>query len=145
MNFPIKVILGVLIISTTFILTYRAINLEPTKGLPINAQVKATLDNSGCLLCHSNRATLPSYSKWPLIGSKIKKDSYKAKAKIDIEMIWLKYISGEVPDSLSSSKIISVLESHTMPPFSFTILRPGSAINSKERELLKKWLTPDQE
>lgn len=38
-------------------------------------------------------------------------------------------------------RIDRVMEDHSMPPISFTILRPGSAVNAREREIMLQWNT----
>lgn len=140
MKTPLKIILGILLITASFIITYRAINQEPTKGLPPDSQLKAVVENSGCTLCHREQPQLPIYSKWPLIGDKIKRDAAKAIEKIDIYQIWIQYKNGEPIDLVKLNEIEKVIQDHSMPPFSYTILRPGSAVNSKEKRIILDWI-----
>ncbi|MFA6770453.1 MAG: heme-binding domain-containing protein [Bacteroidales bacterium] len=140
MKTPHKIILGTLIVVASFIITYRAINLEPTKDIHPNEQVRAIVENSGCNLCHKENPKLPYYSKWPIIGDKIKRDAAKAVNKIDIYEIWIQFQRGEQIDIAKLESIEKVIYDSSMPPFSFTILRPGSAVNSKEGKILLEWI-----
>lgn len=106
-----KIIIGTLLIAAALLITFRAIDLEPTKGLPVERQVMAIMQNSGCIKCHDN--------------IKIVLDSIK---------------TGGAIDSYILPKIESVIKDGSMPPFSFTILRPGSSVNSREEEILLTWI-----
>jgi hypothetical protein len=135
-----KIALGLLIMATTFILTYRAINLAPTKGLPFDDKFKAIMENSGCFMCHNKSATLPKYSEWPLIGNKIKRDALTARNRIDIYEIWRDYQNGIKVEEQTPLLVKNAVISNSMPPFSYTILRPGSAINNGEEKIIIEWL-----
>jgi len=140
MKTSLKIILGILLVTASFIITYRAINQEPTKGLPPNAQFRAIVENSGCILCHSANPKLPYYSKWPIIGDKIKKDASHAISRIDIHEIWMQFQNGKQINLTKLNEIEKVIQDKSMPPFSYTILRPGSAINSKEKKIILEWI-----
>lgn len=139
MKTSLKIILGILIIPASFIITYRVINQEPTKGLEPDAKFRAIIENSGCILCHQKNSKLPYYSKWPFIGDKIKRDAAIARSKIDIHKIWVQFQKGEQIDLTKLTEIEQVIHTHSMPPFSYTILRPGSAVNSKEARIILDW------
>lgn len=139
MKTSLKIILGILIIPASFIITYRIINQEPTKGLAPDAKFRAIIENSGCILCHNQNPKLPYYSKWPYVGNKIKRDASKAIIKIDINKIWLQFERGEQIDITKLNEIEQAIHHHSMPPFSYTILRPSSAVNSKEAKIFLDW------
>lgn len=135
-----KVVLGLFIFATTLILTYRAINLAPTKGLPFDDKFQAIMENSGCFMCHNKSATLPKYSEWPLIGNKIKRDAMTGSNRIDIYKLWRDYQNGIKVEEQIPLLVKNAVLNNSMPPFSFTILRPGSAINDGEEKIITEWL-----
>lgn len=135
-----KVVLGLLILATTLILTYRAINLAPTKGLPFDDKFQAIMENSGCFMCHNKSATLPKYSEWPLIGNKIKRDAMTGSNRIDIYKLWRDYQNGIKVEEQIPLLVKNAVLNNSMPPFSYTILRPGSAINDREEKIIIEWL-----
>lgn len=136
-----KTILGLLIATAALVITFRAIDQEPTDNLLLDAKVVAIIDNSGCVVCHSQNPKLPFYSKWPVIGGKIKRDAASAFESIDLEPSFEAVKTGEAVDDSVLLRVEKVINDHSMPPLSYTILRPGSAVSSKERVILKEWLT----
>lgn len=136
-----KTILGLLIATAALVITFRAIDQEPTDNLLLDAKVVAIIDNSGCVVCHSQNPKLPFYSKWPVIGGKIKRDAASAFESIDLEPSFEAVKTGEAVDDSVILRVEKVINDHSMPPLSYTILRPGSAVSSKERVILKEWLT----
>ncbi len=139
MKLTTKTLIGLLIITVSFIVTYRAINLSPSANIDEEKKFMAIVENSGCLLCHNKNAKLPSYSIIPLVGSKIRRDSERASKLLDIAEI-LKYRDNGITISGHYLNLIdSVIIDNSMPPFSFTIFRPGSAINSGEEEVILEW------
>jgi cytochrome c peroxidase len=145
MNMLLKIILGLLIISAAIVITFRAINQEPTQNMLLDAKVVAIFDNSGCVVCHSENPTLPFYSKWPLIGGKIKRDALNALESIDLEPSFEAIKTGEFVDDMVLMRVEKVLESRSMPPLSYTILRLGSAVSTKESDILREWIKHHRE
>jgi len=140
-----KIILGLLIIIAALVITYRAINQEPTYNMLLDAKVVAIFDNSGCIVCHSQNPKLPFYSKWPLIGGKIKRDAANAYIRIDLEPSFEAIKTGEFVDDIVLIRVEKVLEDRSMPPLSYTILRLGSAVSTKESDILKEWIKHHRE
>jgi hypothetical protein len=135
-----KLFLGIFIGVASVIMTFRMINQAPSERLHPDDKFRAIMDNSGCNMCHNPSARLPFYSKWPLLGGKIKKDASDALSKIDLSKAFLQFEAGEKIDTIFLNKIEEVISNGSMPPFSFTILRPGSAISSKEENILLDWI-----
>ncbi len=135
-----KLFLGIFIGVASVIMTFRMINQAPSERLHPDDKFRAIMDNSGCNMCHNPSARLPFYSKWPLLGGKIKKDASDALSKIDLSRAFLQFEAGEKIDTIFLNKIEEVISNGSMPPFSFTILRPGSAISSKEENILLDWI-----
>jgi cytochrome c peroxidase len=136
-----KTILGLLIISAALIITFRAIDQEPTNNLILEAKVVAIIDNSGCIVCHSAEPKLPFYSNWPLMGRKIKRDASSAFSSINLEPSFEAIKTGEIVDDSVLTRLEFVINERSMPPLSYTILRLGSSLSSKERDILKEWIT----
>jgi len=141
----LKIILGVLIIIAAFVITFRAINQEPIENLNLDAKAVAIVGNSGCIVCHSENPKLPFYSKWPLIGGKIKRDAANAYASIDLEPSFEAIKTGDIVEDSVLRRVEKVLEHRSMPPLSYTILRLGSAVSSKECDILKEWIKHHRE
>ncbi len=135
-----KLFLGILIGVASVIMTFRMINQAPSERLHPDDKFRAIVENSGCNMCHNPAAKLPFYSKWPLIGGKIKRDASDACSKIDLSIPFNKFDIGEKIDDISLNRIEEVVSNGSMPPFSFTVLRPGSAISSKEEDILLNWI-----
>jgi len=135
-----KLFLGIFIGVASVIMTFRMINQAPSERLHPDDKFRAIVDNSGCNMCHNPSAKLPFYSKWPLIGGKIKKDAVDACFTIDLSIPFKQFNEGKKIDNESLNRIEEVISNGSMPPFSFTILRPGSAISSKEEDILLNWI-----
>ncbi|MEN6617936.1 MAG: heme-binding domain-containing protein [Rikenellaceae bacterium] len=136
-----KTILGLLITTAALVITFRAINQEPSENLILDAKVVAIIDNSGCIVCHSQNPKLPFYSKWPLLGGKITRDAASAYSAIDLEPYFEAIKTGDIVDDSVLTRLENVINDHSMPPISYTILRLGSAVSSKEENILKEWIT----
>jgi|GEM_PF-813991 len=148
-----KVIIGIMLTVTVALITFRAIDHEPVNTLPLEKKVEAIAGNSGCTICHSKGQKLPWYSNVPLLNGKLKKDIKKGLEAADLSDLYrFDKLAKSVKDSSALllirdreeilkklSGIDRVLEDHSMPPISFTILRPGSAVNAKEREIMLQW------
>jgi hypothetical protein len=156
MKKPTKVILGILLTVTVFLITFRAIDHEPVNTLSLNQKVEAIVENSGCSICHTTGHKMPWYAGVPLLGIKIKRDVKSGLEAIELSDVYTfkpkrkgkNPIGNIIPENFLSSsedksvkilRINKVLEDHSMPPLSFTILRPGSAVNPKEREIMLEW------
>ncbi len=135
-----KFFLGILIGAASLIITFRIINQAPSQKLQPDDQFRAIVDNSGCNMCHNPNPKLPFYASWPLLGGKIKKDASIAYSKIDLDRYFRQFDKGNQIENSALIKIEQVISNGSMPPFSFTILRPGSAISYKEEKILLEWI-----
>lgn len=134
-----KSIIGVLLLAATLIITFRAIDHEPVDDLSFQGKTVAIIENSGCMVCHSEDPKLPWYNNVPLIGNKIRNDSKKGLSSINLRPYYESVLEAGLIDKNAAIRIDSVLISRTMPPTSYTILRPGSRVNPKEREIILEW------
>lgn len=135
-----KFFLGIFIGAASLIITFRIINQAPSQKLHLDDKFRAIIDNSGCNLCHNPNPNLPFYAEWPLLGGKIKKEASNALARIDLTTPFRQFEEGGRVDNIALNMIEEVISNGSMPPFSFTILRPGSAISYKEEEILLEWI-----
>lgn len=140
MNKVSKFFLGIFIGAASLIITFRIINQAPSQKLNLDDKFRAIVDNSGCNMCHNPNPKLPFYAEWPLLGGKIKKEAFNASAKVDLTVPFRQFEEGNQVDNIALNKIEEVISNGSMPPFSFTILRPGSAISYKEEEILLEWI-----
>ncbi|HRR50021.1 MAG TPA: heme-binding domain-containing protein, partial [Bacteroidales bacterium] len=115
------------------------IDHEPVDDLSFQGKTVAIIENSGCMVCHSEDPKLPWYNKVPLIGNKIRNDSKKGLSSINLRPYYESVLEAGLIDKNAAIRIDSVLISRTMPPTSYTILRPGSRVNPKEREIILEW------
>lgn len=144
MNTTTKIILGATILALAFILTYRAINQEPSDSLSKRDQVLAIMDNSGCILCHNANPKMPFYSNWPLLGGKLKRDMKAALDSFEIYSLYDSIAKGGEIDTSKLAKVIMSMEEGTMPPMSYTIFRLGSAVKTREAEIVLEWATDNK-
>ena len=135
-----KFFLGIFIGAASLIITFRIINQAPSQKLHLDDKFRAIIDNSGCSMCHNPNPKLPFYAEWPLFGGNIKKKASNAFSRIDLTIPLRQFDQGDQVDSFALNKIEEVVSNGSMPPFSFTILRPGSAISYKEEEILLEWI-----
>lgn len=144
MNTTTKIILGAAILALAFILTYRAINQEPSDSLSKDEQVLAIMENSGCILCHNANPKMPFYSKWPLLGGKLNRDMVAALHTYEIFSLYDSIAKGGQIDTTKLAKMIMSMEEGTMPPMSYTIFRLGSAVKTREAEIVLEWATENK-
>lgn len=134
-----KTNIGVLILAATLIITFRAIDHEPVNDLSFQGKAIAIIGNSGCMVCHVSNPKLPWYSKLPLIGNKIKRGSKEGFSSINLQPYYESILSAGIITKETASRVDSVIVAHDMPPISYSIIRPGSRVNGKEREILLEW------
>lgn len=139
-----KIFLGAAILALAFIITYRAINQEPSDSLSKDEQVLAIMENSGCILCHNENPNLPFYANWPLLGGKLKRDMKAALDSFEIFSLYDSIVTGGQIDTSRLAKMIISMEEGTMPPMSFTIFRLGSAVKTREAEIVLEWATENK-
>ena len=129
MNRYYKSLIGLVILISVVLITFRVIDHEPTDTMTLDQQAKAILKNSGCMKCHAGKHTDKFDIKRLEISINTIKDSLKRNQNYKIGS----------SDSVLISKFTAVINSGEMPPFSFTILRPGSSVNERESEILLEW------
>ena len=110
---------------------------EPVPEGPVNEQVKAILERSDCLVCHSQEPDLPFYSSFPVIGKMM--DKYVSAGTRFLDL------GAEIadPDNFSEatlSKLDHAVSYNTMPLHSFRMIHWRSGFDKRERSLLASWI-----
>ena len=110
---------------------------EPVPEGPVNEQVKAILERSDCLVCHSQEPDLPFYSSFPVIGKMMDKHVSAGTRFLDL--------GAEIadPDNFSEatlSKLDHAVSYNTMPLHSFRMIHWRSGFDKRERSLLASWI-----
>lgn len=110
---------------------------EPVPEGPANEQVKAILERSDCLVCHSQEPELPFYSSFPVIGKMMDKHVSAGTRFLDL--------GAEIadPDNFSEatlSKLDHAVSYNTMPLHSFRMIHWRSGFDKRERSLLASWI-----
>ena len=110
---------------------------EPVPEGPANEQVKAILERSDCLVCHSQEPDLPFYSSFPVIGKMMDKHVSAGTRFLDL--------GAEIadPDNFSEatlSKLDHAVSYNTMPLHSFRMIHWRSGFDKRERSLLASWI-----
>ena len=110
---------------------------EPVPEGPANEQVKAILERSDCLVCHSQEPDLPFYSSFPVIGKMMDKHVSAGTRFLDL--------GAEIADSdnfseATLSKLDHAVSYNTMPLHSFRMIHWRSGFDKRERSLLASWI-----
>ena len=133
----LPIALGVLLALAAVIALCRFCFREPLPEGPANEQVKAILERSDCLVCHSQEPDLPFYSSFPVIGKMMDKHVNAGTKFLDL--------GAEIadPDNFSEatlSKLDHAVSYNTMPLHSFRMIHWRSGLDKRERALLASWI-----
>ena len=133
----LTIALGVLLALAAVIALCRFCFREPLPEGPANEQVKAILEHSDCLVCHSQEPDLPFYSSFPVIGKMMDKHVSAGTKFLDL--------GAEIadPDNFSEatlSKLDHAVSYNTMPLHSFRMIHWRSGLDKRERALLASWI-----
>ena len=133
----LTIALGVLLALAAVIALCRFCFREPLPEGPANEQVKAILERSDCLVCHSQEPDLPFYSSFPVIGKMMDKHVSAGTKFLDL--------GAEIadPDNFSEatlSKLDHAVSYNTMPLHSFRMIHWRSGLDKRERALLASWI-----
>ena len=133
----LTIALGVLLALAAVIALCRFCFREPLPEGPANEQVKAILERSDCLVCHSQEPDLPFYSSFPVIGKMMDKHVNAGTRFLDL--------GAEIadPDNFSEatlSKLDHAVSYNTMPLHSFRMIHWRSGLDKRERALLASWI-----
>lgn len=133
----LTIALGVLLALAAVIALCRFCFREPLPEGPANEQVKAILERSDCLVCHSQEPDLPFYSSFPVIGKMMDKHVNAGTRFLDL--------GAEIadPDNFSEatlSKLDHAVSYNTMPLHSFRMIHWRSGFDKREKALLASWI-----
>ena len=104
-------------------------------------QVISILQKNGCLDCHSANASLPFYGKFPLVGSKVKKNIKEGVNYVDFNVLIDALKNGTTANEADVAKLESAALSGSMPPASYywIPMRWGKNLNSSGKKVLIDW------
>ena len=104
-------------------------------------QVVSILQKNGCLDCHSAKATLPFYGKFPLIGSTIKADIKDGTNYIDLTTLIDALNNGTAVSEVDVAKVENAALTGSMPPAKYYMMPMhwGKNLNSDEKKVLIEW------
>ena len=106
----------------------------------LNVQVKAILINNGCLDCHSPNAPMPFYGNFPIAQGLVKEDMYKGNRYINLEQVCEALEKGTRISEVDLAKIEQSMLNESMPVVKYTMIHWGNSFNSREKEVLKRWI-----
>ena len=135
--------LMVLLILIVGVSAYAIYRFNFRKTIPegqLNAQVKAILTNNGCLDCHSPNAPMPFYGKFPIAKGLVKEDMHKGNRYIDLEKVCQALEKGTKISEVDLAKIEQSMINESMPVLKYTVMHWGNSFNSREKEVLKRWI-----
>ncbi|MCL1933447.1 MAG: cytochrome-c peroxidase [Candidatus Azobacteroides sp.] len=104
-------------------------------------QVVSILQKNGCLDCHSAKASLPFYGKFPLIGSKVKEDMKDGTHYIDFTSLLDALNNGTPVSEVDVAKVENSALTGSMPPAIYYCMPMhwGTNLNSDEKKVLIEW------
>ncbi len=103
-------------------------------------QVVVTLQDKGCLNCHSGQAALPFYGDYPVIGEMVKEDMRLGLRSMDLYSLFQSMSGGSLIPEVSLAKIEKVIADGTMPPDNFKAAHWSSKVNDKEKATILDWV-----
>jgi cytochrome c peroxidase len=104
-------------------------------------QVVSILQKNGCLDCHSFKASLPFYGKFPLIGSTVKADIKEGTNYIDFNSLIDALNNGTTVSEVDVAKLENSALTGSMPPakYYWMPMHWGKNLNSDEKKVLIDW------
>jgi cytochrome c peroxidase len=138
------VLLFVLII---IIVAYAFMKMPETKGVNTDKisdkavkEVIVTMQDNGCLACHSGQAVAPFYGSFPVIGEMVKEDMRLGLRAMDLQDLFQSMSEGKLIPEVSLAKIEKVIADGTMPPANFSAAHWSSSIDDKEKATILNWV-----
>ena len=133
----------VLIALTGVIAVGAYIVISNTSHIPsgsIDKQALFTLDEAGCVLCHSKNAQLPFYAKIPLVNLPIKADISEGLKYFDITEAIEDIKAGKPANETVLAKIEYAVKNGSMPPMAFKLVHWKSNITENEKQVILDWV-----
>ena len=141
MKRKLTIILAVLVAIAAVIVGVRIRFNEPLPKGSQDEQVKAILERSDCLVCHSQEPSLPFYAKFPVIGPMMNGHITAGYRFLDLGS------ELENADGMSEaalSKLEHAVTYSTMPIHEYRMIHWTSGLNKAEKELLSSWIVEKQ-
>ncbi|MGE0175118.1 MAG: heme-binding domain-containing protein [Oligoflexales bacterium] len=114
-------------------------NIDHTGQVNTNylASVKSIFQKS-CANCHSNKTVYPWY--YPLPGVKYLIDGDIAEAREHMEISNDFPFAGHGSPEEDLEAIRTVVDEGTMPPLSYRVMHPDSALSDQEKKVISAWV-----
>jgi len=100
-----------------------------------------TMQDNGCLSCHSEQASLPFYGSFPVIGDMVKEDMKLGLRAMDLSSLFRSMAGETVVPEVAMAKIEKAIADGTMPPANFTSAHWSSIINDSEKASILDWVS----
>lgn len=105
-----------------------------------NIQVSAILEDNSCLMCHTTDAKEPFYASMPIIGEQVVSDIQTGVRAFNMDGMIDAIVNDGRLSEVDVAKIENVTAKGRMPLEKFTALHWGSHVNSKEKDIILKWV-----
>lgn len=138
-----KLLIGGIIVVVVLLIGYNVISNhtahQKKAGEAKHEKALAVLKDNSCISCHSQSAEEPFYAFVPGIGTMIKQDMLKGTRSLDLDNTFDKMEQGEPISEVVLTKIEYAIQNNTMPVAQYKALHWGSAIKSKEKQVILDW------
>ena len=104
-------------------------------------QAVITMQDNGCLSCHSEQASLPFYGSFPIIGDMVKEDMKLGLRAMDLSSLFNLMAGGAVVPEAAMAKIEKAIADGTMPPANFTSAHWSSKVDDTEKASILDWVS----
>ncbi len=116
------------------------VNTDKIADIAVKKAV-VTMQDNGCLNCHSEQAVLPFYGSFPIIGDMVKEDMRLGLRAMDLSGLFSSIAGEAVVAEVAMAKIEKVIADGTMPPANFTSAHWSSKINDTEKAAILDWVS----
>ena len=103
-------------------------------------QVAAVFFNNGCQYCHTEKANLPFYAKFPLVETMVNNDIKQGNKFFDLNNILEGMKDPSKLSEVNLAKLERVILNKEMPIPSFKLIHWGSGLNEQEEKTVLTWI-----
>ena len=130
-----KILLGLAGLIVVLAIVYRAVNRAPAADLPAGEQLLAIIDDGGCVMCHTEKPSLPFYASWPVAKGLIGKHVRDGYATFDIAPFIEALKQGRKPDEVDLAKVERSLADGSMPMMEYYLVHWGSSVTGAKEDI----------
>lgn len=110
------------------------------KAAPNNEQVINVLYEKGCDYCHTTKAAMPFYAKWPIAQQLMEHDVERGYIHYTLNPVMNSLAKGIAPPEADLAKIERAIQDGTMPPMRYIALHWSGNMSQQERAILLNWI-----